>query len=119
MKALNVSEGLQLLKRYNRSGGIGADLNDACKDARVWKSSRNAIESMSNTLLANAVLNAEDDIDVDTLQDLLNEWAVVNESTLRDDFPTVAELIRKSVMIAKCSKAMYPFCSFLIEVTLY
>lgn len=116
IKTYELDEGLQLLQRYNKNGGVGGTFNETCKEARVWKYSKKVIELVSNTLLANAVLH-DDLVDSDTiLQDLISEWASIYRPNADEVFSPVAlEMIRKLVLIAGSSKCIYPFCSFLIE----
>lgn len=77
------------------------------------------MELISSTLLANAVLQdnfASSDIDI--LHELIREWAAVHTQSSRDVFsPIPLEMIWKCVLIARCSMCIYPFCSFLLEVS--
>jgi len=111
-----LDEGLQLLKRFNKNGGVGKGFNDYCRDVRVWKCSDKVMELVANTLLANAVLH-DDLVDSDTiLSDLIAEWAAMQKPDEGKDFSSIAlEIIRKLVISAGSSKCIYPFCSFLIE----
>lgn len=116
IKVYELDDGLDLLRRYNRNGGVGKGFNDNCKDVRVWKYSDKVMELVANTLLANAVLH-DDLVESDTiLPDLIKEWAVLYRPEEGEDFcPIALEIIRKLVISAGSSKCIYPFCSFLIE----
>ncbi len=119
MKNFDLCEGLQLLRRYRLNGGVAGGYNESCKEARIWKYSKKTIELISNTLLANAVLHDDlDDADVEFLQELILEWAAIHTTSLNEIFsPVPSEIMRKCVLIARCSKCIYTFCSFLIEVS--
>ena len=116
IKCLKLNEGLHLLKRYRKNGGIACEFNDHCKDARIWKHSSKVIELIADTLLTNAVLN-DSLIDSDTLlPDLLAEWASIYKPAGEDKLPEIAlEIMKKLALAANSSRCIYPFCDYIMK----
>jgi hypothetical protein len=112
IKVLSLNEGLGLLRRYKRNGGVGKEFNAYCKEARVWKYGGKLVVLIADTLLANAVLHDELIESDYILPDLIAEWAAIHRP--EEDEIVLLKKVEK-LTIASSSRCIYTFCAFLIE----
>lgn len=80
--------------------------------SRVWKSSTKAAQLVVQYLVTASMICPISEISPDILEQIVNTWASLHLK-MKDDAPTLPEMIRKLTEQAESAQHIYIFCAVL------